>query len=127
MTSSTPDPRTAGELLHDLEREPAYQERQRVWQAQEAENRRRYADAAAGLLADLRAAGFDVDTMGDLRQPGVGDRTALPALVAWLPVIGYPPLKRDLIATLGSAWARPAAAPRVGRRVSPHRSRRRLR
>jgi HEAT repeat protein len=103
-------PRTAGEVLDELEQNPEYVEAQRREMARREENRRRYAEAAVGVLHDLEAAGFSVTTMQDLRQRGVGDRRAVPVLVRWLPEIVYLPLKRDLIATLGSSWARPAAA-----------------
>jgi hypothetical protein len=103
-------PRTAGEILDELEQDPVYVEAQRQEMARREENRRRYAEAAAGVLHDLEASGFSVATMADLRRRGVGDRRAMPILVRWLPEIAYLPLKRDLIATLGSSWARPAAA-----------------
>jgi hypothetical protein len=45
--------------------------------------------------------------MADLRKRGVGDKRAVPPLLRWLPQISYLPLKRDVIATLGSPWARP--------------------
>jgi hypothetical protein len=105
-----PRPRTAGEIMAELEAKPEYAERQRQWAAQREQNRRRYMEAAAGLLADLAAAGFAVSTMADLRKRGVGDKRAVPPLLRWLPQISYPPLKRDVIATLGSPWARPLSA-----------------
>lgn len=110
MTARGERSRTAGELLDELEQTAEYQERQRRWKQQEDENRRRYGQAAAGLLADLEEAGFSVSTLAELRERGVGDRRAVPVLVKWLPEVEYPPLKRDLIATLGSRWARPGAA-----------------
>lgn len=103
-------PRTAGEVLDELEQNPEYIEAERQEMARREENRRRYAEAATGVLGDLEAAGFSVGTMADLRQRGVGNRRAVPVLVRWLPEITYLPLKRDLIAALGSSWARPAAA-----------------
>jgi len=60
--------------------------------------------------------------MAQLRQRGVGDRRAVPILVKWLPAVTYLPLKRDVIAALGSNWARPfAARPLIDefRRVDP--------
>lgn len=104
------DRKTADELMAELEQKPEFVDRQRQRMAEREENRRRYAEAAAELLGDLEAAGFAVETLAQLRQRGVGDRRAVPVLVKWLPEITYLPLKRDLIATLGSAWARPAAA-----------------
>lgn len=114
--------RTADELLGELEQRPEFVERQRERLLEREENRRRYAEAAEELLADLAAAGFVVETLAQLRQRGVGDRPAVPVLVKWLPMVSYLPLKRDLIATLGSPWARPAAAgPLIAefRRVDP--------
>lgn len=114
--------RTAGEVLDELEQNPEYVEAQRQETARREANRRRYAEAAAGVLRDLEAAGFSVATMADLRRRGVGNRRAVPTLVKWLPKITYLPLKRDLIVTLGSSWARPAAArPLVEefRRINP--------
>lgn len=102
--------KTADELMAELEQKPEFVDRERQRMAEREENRRRYAEAAAGLLADLESAGFEVDTLAKLRRRGVGDKRALPVLVKWLPEIDYLPLKRDLIATLGSPWARPASA-----------------
>lgn len=102
--------KTADELMAELRQEPEFVERQRQRAAERDEKRRRYAEAAAGLLADLDAAGLSVETLAELRQRGAGDRRAVPVLVKWLAEIDYLPLKRDLIATLGSPWARPEAA-----------------
>jgi len=95
--------------MAELERKPEFVERQRQRTAEREENQRRYAEAATGLLADLGSAGFAVSTVADLRKRGVGDKRAVPVLAAWLPRITYVPLKRDVIATLGSSWARPQA------------------
>lgn len=104
------DWKTADELMADLEQKPEFVDRQQQTMAAREENRRRYGEAASGLLRDLETAGFTIETLAQLRQRGVGDRRAVPVLVEWLPRVTYLPLKRDLIATLGSAWARPAAA-----------------
>lgn len=101
---------TADDLLRELEAKPEYQKRQRERMEQRVENRRRYAEASTGLFEDLRAAGFAVSTLAELRKPGVGDKRAVPLLVRWLGSVTYLPLKRDIIATLGSPWARPDAA-----------------
>ena len=114
--------KTAAELMAELEQKPEFVERQRQKLVRCEENLRRYAEAAAGLLGDLEAAGFPVETLAGLRQRGVGDRRAVPVLLKWLPLVTYLPLKEDLIATLGSPWARPEAArPLVEefRRVDP--------
>lgn len=95
--------------MAELEQKPEFVEGQRRRMAEREENRRRYAEAAGGLLADLEAAGFSVETLAQLRQRGTGNRAAVPVLVKWLPEIDYLPLKSDLIATLGSPWARPVS------------------
>ena len=102
--------RTADELMAELEQNSDFVERQRQRMAEREENRRLYAEAAAGLLSDLEDAGFSVQTMTELSQRGVGDSRAVPVLVKWLPIVTYLPLKHDIIATLGSSWARPIAA-----------------
>lgn len=104
------DWKTADELMAELEQKPEFVERQQQKMDEREENRRRYTEAATGLLADLAAAGFVVETLAQLRRRGVGNRDAVPVLVKWLTQIEYLPLKRDLVATLGSPWARPAAA-----------------
>ncbi len=101
-------PRTADELMDEFEQKPEFVERQRARMAEREENRRRYREAAEGLLEDLSAAGFDVDVVAELKKSG--DRQAVPVLVRWLQQVEYLPLKRDIIATLGSKWARPDAA-----------------
>jgi hypothetical protein len=101
---------TADELIAELEQKPDFVDRQRQQMAERAENARRYAEAASGLLVDLAAAGFHVETLADLRRRGVGTQQAVPPLIRWLPLVTYAPLKRDLIATLGSRWAKGLSA-----------------
>jgi HEAT repeat protein len=103
------EPITAGELLANLEQRPEYVERQRREAERREENRRRYAAAGEGLFEELRAAGFPVRNLADLRRRGVGGPRAVPILLQWLPRISYVPLKVDLVHTLGSSWARPGA------------------
>lgn len=103
-------PITAGELLAELEQDPAYVARQQDILARLQQSSDRYVEAATGVIADLAAAGFDVQKVSELARPGVGDGRALPALLAWLPRVAYRPLKLDIIASLGSPWARPEAA-----------------
>lgn len=102
--------RTTDELLTELESKPEYVERQRKRILQREANQRRYAQAASELFNDLRAAGFVVSTLAELRKRGAGDRRAIAVLVRWLSKVNYLPLKRDVIATLGSSWAGPDAA-----------------
>ncbi len=69
------------------------------------ENKRRYAEAASGLLAELAELGYDYTTLGELRNSGSEYRDAVSILIDWLPKIEYAALKSDVIRTLGAPWA----------------------
>lgn len=112
--------RSADELMAELEKDPAFVERQRARIEKQEESRRRYMEAAAGLLEDLHLAGFEAGVVSDLRTSG--DERVIPILSRWLPQVEYEPLKQDIVSTLGSSWGRPGAArPLVDefRRTSP--------
>jgi hypothetical protein len=64
---------------------------------------RRFDDDAAPVLADLWAAGVQVDELNELRKPGAPLRAAVPVLARWLPSLEYPPVKHDVVMTLGHA------------------------
>jgi HEAT repeats len=66
-----------------------------------------YSAAATGLVADLEAAGFDVERLRGLRRSSVGDRRALPILLKWFTEVDFVPLKCDIAFVLGSRWAQP--------------------
>lgn len=77
-----------------------------------AERRRRYAQSASGVLADLTAAGFPgLDEVGGLQRLGVPYRAAVPILLEWLPKTGYLPLAEDIVRTLSVAFAKKQALP----------------
>lgn len=102
---------TAGELLDELEKDPAYIARMQESERRAEENRRRYGEAAAGMLADLRAIGFDVSTAQELLAWGRRYRPAVPVLLEWFPKVSYGPLKADIARTLCTPWAQPPAGP----------------
>jgi hypothetical protein len=109
-TSRKRKPITAGELLDRLEKDPAYIARQERWKLEEEENRRKYAESAKPILAELAKYGFHVDSIGRLRHPLVDYRSIIPVLMEWLPKVIYFPLKEDIIRTLSVPWAKPIAA-----------------
>jgi HEAT repeat protein len=69
--------------------------------------KREYTEHAQGVLADLRAAGFEVEAVQDLRDGEVGDERAVPILIEWMPKVTLDRVRLDIIHTLGSRWARP--------------------
>lgn len=81
------DWKTADELMAELEQKREFVDRQRQRMDEREENRRRYGEAAEGLLGDLEEAGFAVETLAQLRRRGVGDRRAVPVLAMWLPEV----------------------------------------
>jgi len=68
--SASRRPKTATELMAELEQKPEFVERQRQQMAKREENHRLYAEAAAGLLGDLEdedVAGYAVMGLGKLK------------------------------------------------------------
>jgi HEAT repeat protein len=101
---------TAGELLAQLERDPEF-----VRRAAERERFHRRAsqvthEAAAPVLAELRAAGFAIQTLADLINTPIDYRSAIPTLLKWLPRIDDPRVKETIVRSLTVVWARPIAA-----------------
>jgi hypothetical protein len=89
-------------------------EREAQLEAERIEARRqaavaRYHVAVAPVIEDLRAVGFEVATVQDLRRVGVPYSEAIPVLLRWLPRVEYPPLKEDIVRTLSVPWASPMA------------------
>ena len=70
-----------------------------------------YAEAAAGLVAELEQAGFNVDRLADLGRPGLGGRGAASILLSWLPRVTNVSLRVDIVNALGNRWAQPDALP----------------
>lgn len=72
-------------------------------------NRALYHAAARGVISDLRANGFDVTVVRDLRESGRKYPDAIPILMRWLPKVKYDMLKEDIVRTLSVPWGKPAA------------------
>jgi hypothetical protein len=61
------------------------------------------------LLQDLASAGFVVDSVSELRASGTRYRDAIPVLVRWLPRVGSPAEKEQIVRALSVPWARVGA------------------
>ena len=107
--------RTAEEFGKMLESDPAYQAMMAEKERKREEAWAMYQEAAKGVLEDLIAVGFDVQSVGELARrfarDGVRYRLAIPILMKWLPQVTYAFLKDDIVRTLSVPWAKPAAAP----------------
>ena len=67
--------------------------------------RAHYDADAAPVLDELRAAGFEVASVGALYSRKLPYRAAIPVLVAWLPRIGNPLVKEEIVRALAVKWA----------------------
>ena len=104
-------PKSAAELMAELNADPDYNARMRQRERQERENAENYRQAAEPILRDLAASGFKVQNLRELRQAGTEYPGAVPILVRWLPKIENAQVKEDLVRTLSVPWAAPEAVP----------------
>ena len=105
-------PKTVEEFVRELEQDPAYWERRREqekhWAQMMDDSRKR----AAPVIADLKAAGFNVRGVGDLNRCEKLDyQRAIPILLRWLARTDDPRLRSGIARTLTHKWAKPVAAP----------------
>ena len=70
--------KTAAELMSELEKQPEYAARQRELAEQTRRNVEEYRQAAAPLLAELSAAGFDVQSVSELHQRRMNYESVVP-------------------------------------------------
>ena len=102
---------TAAEFLAEREADPKARLRR---ERNERERERRVESvrrAAAPVVADLRAAGFEVDAIGDLVKRGMRFEAAVPVLVRSLARIDDSEVKESIVRALTVPWAKPQAAP----------------
>src|SRR5262245_10791435 len=103
-------PKSAAELMAELQQDPEYIARMREQHRQRRASVESSAQAAAPLLRDLAAIGFHLDAVGDLRRSRTEYRSAVSTLLHWLPRILDLNVKEDIVRTLSVPWAKPDAA-----------------
>lgn len=103
-------PKSAAELMADLQRDPAFLAREHERKGKQGEAVSEYRQAASELLKELSAEGFSVETVGELRHRQIEYQRAIPLLLRWLPRVSNPHVKEDIVRTLSVPWARPTAA-----------------
>lgn len=104
-------PKSAAELMAELNADPDYVARLREREQRQAQNAESYQLAAAPMLRELVTAGYGVKSLSELGQPGTGNAEVVPILVSWLSRVANPQVKEDLVRTLSVPWAAPAAVP----------------
>lgn len=74
-------------------------------------NIREIRESLAPVVADLQAAGYNVENLDQLRRSGVRYESAVPILLVWLPQVNSSLGKGSIVRALSVPWARPAAGP----------------
>jgi len=100
----------AAELMGELLKDPKHRARLELIAAQQQRNAEEYRQAAGTLLKELASAGFQVDSVGELRRRRIKYRAAISILLRWLPIVSSATLKEDIVRTLSVPWAKPEAA-----------------
>lgn len=82
---------------------------------QGAEDRQRsfvdqHSSAIVPILADLKQAGFPVESLDELRRGGAPYEAAIPVLLTWLPLVECESVKESVVRALSVPWAKPIAA-----------------
>ena len=103
-------PKSAAELMAELQRDPAFVSRERERARKQADITAEYRRAASELLNELSTMGLQVESVGSLRDEGLDYRKAIPLLVSWLSRASNPSVKEDIVRTLSVPSARPIAA-----------------
>lgn len=101
-------PKSAADLMAELQQDTAFVAREKQREEEREHNLASYRTAARGVLAELAAAGFEIETVADLRRRGRYSR-AIPILMQWLPRIDDAYVKEDIIRTLSVPWAKKSA------------------
>lgn len=96
--------------MAELEEEQDFVARRKQLKEERDRNVDRYQVAARGVLADLGAAGFEVESIADLVRSGTTYAEAVPILVRWLRKVEDPWVKEDIVRTLSVPWATDAAS-----------------
>jgi HEAT repeat protein len=102
--------RTAEELMDELSRDPEFVKSQRAREGRRKQDSEARQIVLEPLLQELRAGGFLVDSLDELRRSGVPYEGAVSILVSWLPRIETPDGKESVVRSLTVPWAAPVAA-----------------
>ncbi len=103
--------KTAAELVAELRSAPEFVAREQQREREPQANAQLYSKAAGPILRELNKAGFQVQSVGALRQSGTEYRSAISILLRWLPLVTYLPLKEEIVRALSVPWARSLVGP----------------
>ncbi len=98
-------PRTAADLISELERDPAFVARRAAREEERRKSAEEYQRAARELLSELAAIGFPVASVGELPRLRRPYPDAVPVLLWWLKRVDHAGLKEDIVRALSVPWA----------------------
>ena len=103
------EPVTAAELSRQVHQDPAYVARMKEAAEERDASIQEHRRQAAPIIEELYNAGFDVQSLDELRRSGMRYTAAIPILIKWLPRISDADLKDSIVRTLSVSWAKQAA------------------
>jgi len=95
---------TAEELLRQREGDPLYCAQMQNLAKQKAATSAKFMEAAAPLMAELAATGYEVESLEVIPQSR-SHKDAVPILIKWLPKVASFPVKQSIIRALSVSWA----------------------
>ena len=112
MSSSrkSKNPVTAEMLMTRLAKDPEYVKRMQIQEDVRQEKVQKHKLAAIPIINDLKAAGFPVKSLDELRRSGVRYMAAIPILLKWLSLVVESDVKDSIVRALSVPWAKPIAA-----------------
>jgi hypothetical protein len=78
-------PKSAADLMRELQKDPEYVARTQQRERQQQENITSHRHEMEPLLKELAAKGFRVNSLVELRESGANYSAAVPVLLQWLP------------------------------------------
>lgn len=108
---SNDPPKSAADLMAELQRDPDFVRRARERTQQQDEHQTSYRRAIQPVLEELSAGGVWVTDLRELRTRDATEyRGAVPVLLRWLNRVTDVAVKQDIVRTLSVPYAAPAAA-----------------
>jgi HEAT repeat protein len=98
-------PKTAAELMADLATDPEYLRRMALKRQEHSERFGEVNRQIRPVLAALRAIGYDVESLDELRRDRTSFQNALAILASWLPRVESYRAKEAIVRALSVPWA----------------------
>jgi hypothetical protein len=101
---------SAAMLMDQLAKDPEHLRRMQIQKDAQREASEQHRHATLPIIEGLKAAGFSVDSLDELRSSGVPYKAAIPVLLKWLSLVAESGSKESIVRALSVPWAKPIAA-----------------